>query len=59
MKLYGGHGIFSIRQEDDGPARPTIHGKDSKSKYTHCIYRSVKHRLAVYPYIIKELRLAK
>jgi hypothetical protein len=51
--------MFSIRQEDNGPARLTIYGKDSKSRYIYCIYRSIKHRLAICLYIIKELRLAK
>jgi hypothetical protein len=51
--------MFLVGQEDDGPARLTIHGKDSKSRYTYCIYRSIKHRLAVCLYIIKELRPAK
>jgi hypothetical protein len=59
MKLCGGYGMFLIRQEGDGPARLTIHGKDNKSRYTYCIYRSVEYRLAVYLYIIKELRPAK
>jgi hypothetical protein len=51
--------MFLVRQEGNGPARPTMHGKDSKSRYTYCIYGSVKYRLAVYPYIMKELRPAK
>jgi hypothetical protein len=51
--------MFSVGQENNRPIRPTIYGKDSKSRYTYCIYRSIKHRLAVYPYMIKELRPAK
>jgi hypothetical protein len=47
--------MFSVRQEGNRPARLTIHGKDNKSRYTYYIYRSVKHRLAIYLYIIKEL----
>jgi hypothetical protein len=59
MKPRGGHGMFSVGQESDGPARPTMHGKNSESRYTHCICRSVEYRLAVYLYIMKELRPAK
>jgi hypothetical protein len=59
MKPCGKYGIFSVGQEGDGPARPTIYRKDNKNRYTYCIYRSIKHRLAVYLYIMKELRLAK
>jgi hypothetical protein len=59
MKLYGGHGMFSIRQEDNRPARLTIYEKDSKSRYTYYICKSIEHRLAVYLYIMKELRPAK
>jgi hypothetical protein len=51
--------MFSVGQENNRPARPTIHGKDSESRYIHCIYGSVEHRLAVCLYIIKELRPAK
>jgi hypothetical protein len=59
MKPYGGHGVFLVGQEGDGPARLTIHGKDSKSRYTYYICRSVEYRLAVCLYMIKELRPAK
>jgi hypothetical protein len=59
MKPRGGHGVFSVGQENNGPARPTIHGKDSESRYTYCICKSIKHRLAICPYVIKELRPAK
>jgi hypothetical protein len=51
--------MFSVGQESNGPARLTIHGKNSESRYTHCICGSIEHRLAVYPYIMKELRPAK
>jgi hypothetical protein len=51
--------MFSVRQEGDGPARLTIYGKDNKSRYTYCICGSVKYRLAVCLYIMKELQLAK
>jgi hypothetical protein len=51
--------MFLVGQEGNRPTRPTIYGKDSKSKYTHCIYKSIKYRLAVCLYIIKELRPAK
>jgi hypothetical protein len=51
--------MFSIGQENDGPARLTIHGKDNKSRYTYCIYRSIEYKLAVCLYIMKELRPAK
>jgi hypothetical protein len=51
--------MFSIKQEGNRLARLTIHEKDNKSRYTYCIYGSIKHRLAVYLYMIKELRLAK
>jgi hypothetical protein len=51
--------MFLVGQEDDRPARLTIYGKNSESKYTHCIYGSVEHRLAVCPYVIKELQPAK
>jgi hypothetical protein len=51
--------MFLVGQENNKPARLTIHGKDNKSRYTYCIYRSVKHKLAICLYIIKELRLAK
>jgi hypothetical protein len=59
MKPYGRYDIFLVKQEDDGPARLTIYGKDNKSRYTYCIYGSIKYRLAVCLYIIKELQLAK
>jgi hypothetical protein len=51
--------MFLVRQESNRPARLTIYRKDNKNKYTHCICGSVKHRLAVYPYIIKKLQPAK
>jgi hypothetical protein len=51
--------VFSVGQEGDGPARPTMHGKDSESRYTYCIYGSVEYRLAVCLYVMKELRPAK
>jgi predicted transglutaminase-like cysteine proteinase len=51
--------MFLVEQEDNGPARPTMYGKDSKGRYTYCIYGSIEHRLAVYPYIMKELQPAK
>jgi hypothetical protein len=51
--------MFLVKQEGDGPARPTIYRKDSKSRYIYYIYKSVEYRLAVCPYIIKELRPAK
>jgi hypothetical protein len=51
--------MFSVGQEDDGPARPIIHGKDNESRYIYYIYRSVEHRLAVCLYMIKELRPTK
>jgi hypothetical protein len=51
--------MFLVKQEDNGPARLTIYGKDNKSRYTYCIYKSIEYRLAVYPYIMKELRPAK
>jgi predicted transcriptional regulator YdeE len=59
MKPRGGHGVFSVGQEGDGPARLTIHGKDSEGRYTHYICGSVEYRLAVCPYVMKELRPAK
>jgi hypothetical protein len=59
MKPYGGHGIFLVGQEGNGLARPIIYGKDSKSRYTYCIYGSIKYKLAIYLYMIKELRPAK
>jgi hypothetical protein len=59
MKLYGGHGMFLVKQEDNGPARLIMYGKDSKSRYIYCIYKSIKYKLAVCLYIIKELRPAK
>jgi hypothetical protein len=59
MKPCEGYGMFLVKQEDNGLARLTIYGKDSESRYTYCIYGSVKYRLAVYPYMIKELRPAK
>jgi hypothetical protein len=51
--------MFLVGQENNGPTRLTIHGKDSESRYIHCIYGSVEHRLAVCPYMMKELRSAK
>jgi hypothetical protein len=51
--------MFLVKQESNGPARLTIHGKDNKSRYTYCICGSVKHKLAVCPYMMKELRPAK
>jgi hypothetical protein len=51
--------MFLVGQESNGPARPTIYGKDSESRYTYCIYKSVEHRLAVCLYMIKELQPAK
>jgi hypothetical protein len=51
--------MFLVGQEGNGLARLTMHGKDNESRYTYCIYGSVEHRLAVYPYMIKELRPAK
>jgi hypothetical protein len=39
--------MFLVGQEGNGPTRPTMHGKDSKGRYTYCICGSVKHRLAV------------
>jgi hypothetical protein len=51
--------MFSVRQEGDGLARPTIHGKDNKGRYTHCIYGNIEHRLAVCLYVMKELRPTK
>jgi hypothetical protein len=51
--------MFLVGQEGNRLARPTIHGKDNKSRYIYYIYRSVEHKLAVYLYIIKELRPAK
>jgi hypothetical protein len=51
--------VFLVRQESNGPARPTIHGKNSESRYTYCICGSVEHRLAVCLYMMKELRPAK
>jgi hypothetical protein len=59
MKPRGRHGMFLVRQENNGPARPTIYGKDSESRYTYYICGSVEYRLAIYPYIMKELRPAK
>jgi hypothetical protein len=59
MKPCGGHSMFLVRQEDNGPARLIIHEKDSKSRYTYYIYGSIEYRLAVYLYIMKELRPAK
>jgi hypothetical protein len=59
MKPHGGHNIFLVGQEDNGPTCPTIHGKDSKSRYTYCICGSVEHRLTICPYMMKELRPAK
>jgi hypothetical protein len=59
MKPRGGHGVFLVGQEDNGPARLTIHGKDSKNRYTYCIYGSVEHKLAVCLYMMKELQPAK
>jgi hypothetical protein len=51
--------MFLVRQENNRPARLTIYGKDNKNRYTYCIYGSVKHRLAIYLYMMKELRPAK
>jgi hypothetical protein len=51
--------MFLVGQEGDGPACLTIYGKDSESRYIYCICGSVKHRLAVYLYMMKELRPAK
>jgi hypothetical protein len=51
--------MFLVGQENNRPARLIIHGKDSEGRYTYCICGSVEYRLAVYPYIIKELRPAK
>jgi hypothetical protein len=51
--------MFSVGQEDNRPARPTMHGKDNEGRYTYCICGSIEHRLAVCPYVMKELRPAK
>jgi hypothetical protein len=51
--------MFLVGQEDNRPARPTMYGKNSESRYTYCIYRSVEHRLIICLYMMKELRPAK
>jgi hypothetical protein len=51
--------MFSVGQEDNGLARLTMYGKNSKSRYTYCICGNIEYKLAVCLYIIKELRPAK
>lgn len=55
----GKHGAFSVGQDEKAAdVKPTLRGRDSKGKYTHCICGTDKHTLTRCPYVMHDLRPA-
>jgi len=58
-KPRGRHGAFGVGQggTDDG-AKPTLYGKDSEGRFTHCICGATEHKLVSCPYVMQDVRPA-